>query len=74
MNIPDVERVKFEKLVIGEADRLGIGVDEYLRKVWYHQQAAVLGEYISMVLVEELIGLLPASGRLVESHEGLAVE
>ena len=34
-------------------------VREYVRKVWYHQQAARLGEYVALTLVDLLLAILP---------------
>lgn len=59
--LPLIERLRFEKLVRAEADRYGLGVDEYFRKVWYHREAAVVGEYVAMHLADELSAL---AGRL----------
>lgn len=57
--IPDNERMKFENLLLGQAQRFGLTPEEYLRKVWYHEQASRLGEYMAMVLLEQLLPLAP---------------
>lgn len=59
MRIPDNERLRFESLLIGQAHRFGLSPDEYLRKVWYHEQASRLGEYVAMVLLEQLLTIAP---------------
>ena len=53
--MPDIEKDRFETLVQGEARRFGIGPREYLQKVWCHEEAARLGEYVAMVLMNELL-------------------
>ena len=52
----------------GQAARYGLEPDEYLRKIWYHEQASRIGEYIAMALLDDLLKLasrerteLPAS-------------
>jgi hypothetical protein len=57
--MPDEEKKRFERLIRGQADRFGISAEDYLRKVWYHEQASRLGEYIAMVLLDELLKLAP---------------
>ncbi len=64
VSIPDVERTRFDSLLIGEANRIGLGVDEYLRKVWYHQQAAQLGEYVAMALLAQLLEIAPSNAAM----------
>jgi hypothetical protein len=54
MNIPDSERQRFEKLISAQANIYGLGVEEYLRKIWYHEEAAKLGEYVAGSIVNEL--------------------
>jgi len=61
INIPKKERTKFETMLCGQAQGLGLDSQEYLRKVWYHEQASKLGEYTAMVLVNDLLELLPVS-------------
>jgi hypothetical protein len=53
--LPMKERRLFEATVAGEAEHYGLRPDEYLRKIWYHQEAAKLGEYVASVLTEELV-------------------
>ena len=55
--IPKSERNRFETLLNAQAKRYGLRPDEYLRKVWYHEEAAKLGEYMAMVLLDELLPL-----------------
>lgn len=49
--IPEIERMKAEGLILRAAERCGMGPEIYLRKVWYHEQAATIGEYAAMVLM-----------------------
>lgn len=57
--IPKSEQERFEAILCGQAQNFGLTPEEYLRKVWYHEQATKLGEYIAMTLVEELLPLVP---------------
>ena len=59
MNIPKSEKNRFETLVAAQAKLHGLTVDEYLRKVWYHEEAAKLGEYVAMSLVNDLMSIAP---------------
>jgi hypothetical protein len=58
--LPVSERQRFENLLMGQAQKYGLEPSEYLKKVWYHEQASKLGEYIAMTLLEELLPLVPA--------------
>lgn len=57
--IPISERQRFENLLLGQAERYGLAPEEYLRKVWYHEEASRFGEYVAMTLLEELLPLVP---------------
>lgn len=59
MMIPDSERMRFESLMLAHADRFGMAPEEYLRKVWYHEEATKVGEFVAMSFLDELIPLLP---------------
>lgn len=58
-DIPKSERERFETILCGQAQNFGLTTEEYLRKVWYHEQATKLGEYVAMTLLEELLQLVP---------------
>jgi hypothetical protein len=58
VNIPKSEKVRFETTLNGQAQRFGLAPDEYLRKVWYHEEAAKLGEYVALSLMDELLLLV----------------
>lgn len=58
INMPQAEKDRFEQLVGGEARRFGLDEEEYLRKVWYHDQAAKVGEFLAMHLLDELLALV----------------
>jgi hypothetical protein len=60
VTIPENERGKFESLLLVKAKAFGLSPEDYLRKVWYHEQAAELEEYIAISLLDELLRLLPA--------------
>ncbi len=57
LTLPQAERQGFVSLVEGEAARYGLSVRDYLRKIWYHDSAARLGEYVALSLVDQLIEL-----------------
>ena len=56
--IPDAEKKVFETIITGQANKLGLEPREYLRKIWYHEQAAQIGEYMALTLVDELSSIL----------------
>ena len=60
ITIPKSEQGKFEAILYGEAHRCGLTPEEYLRKVWYHEAASRLGEYVAMTLLDQLLPLVPA--------------
>ena len=64
LTIPKSEQSKFENIICGQAQRFGLTPEEYLRKVWYHEEASKLGEYIAMTLVEQILSLLPVSDKV----------
>jgi hypothetical protein len=55
ITIPNSEQQRFKSLLLGQAKRFGLTPEEYLRKIWYHEEATKLGEYVAMVLLEELL-------------------
>lgn len=59
MVIPETERIKFENLLQGQAGKYGLTPEDYLRKIWYHEEASRIGEYMAMVLLEQLLPLAP---------------
>ncbi|MBA7635901.1 hypothetical protein ES703_43511 [subsurface metagenome] len=59
ITIPKSEQERFEAILYGQAQNFGLTSEEYLRKVWYHEQATKLGEYVAMSLLEELLSLVP---------------
>lgn len=59
MNIPKSELTRFATMVSGQAQRFGLQPEDYLRKVWYHEEAPRLGEYVAMVLLDQLLALMP---------------
>lgn len=59
MTIPLSERQKFESCLYGQSERFGLSPEEYLRKVWYHEEAAKIGEYMAMTFLEQLLPLIP---------------
>lgn len=65
--IPERETERFERMLKGRAEAFGLSPEEYLRKIWYHEQASVLGEYVALSLVDLLITEL---GRKREGQNG----
>lgn len=59
MVIPEHERIKFESLLLGQAERFDLTPKEYLRKIWYHEEAARIGEYMAMMLLDQLLSIAP---------------
>ena len=64
--LPETERVKFEAILYGQATNAGLEPQEYLRKIWYHEQAAKIGEYMALTLVDELLALLEDEATVVD--------
>ena len=63
IHIPHSEAVRFKSVICGQAEHFNMSVEEYLRKIWYHEQASKLGEYVAMSLVNEVLPLVPASDK-----------
>jgi hypothetical protein len=61
INISKAERTRFESILCSQSQRYGLQPEEYLRKVWYHEEAAKLGEYMALSLLDELLPLLPSA-------------
>ena len=59
MQMPVKEIMRCESVVAGQAERFGLSSEDYLRKVWYHEQAARIGEYLAMVLLDQVLSMLP---------------
>ena len=69
--IPKSEQGKFENILCGQAQRFGLTPEEYLRKVWYHEEASKLGEYVAMMLLSQLLDLAPIAMPQEELQEAL---
>ncbi len=52
--IPEGEKERFQRILKGRAESFGLSSEEYLRKIWYHEQASALGEYVALSLVDLL--------------------
>lgn len=61
ITIPKTEQERFDATLCGQALNFGLAPEEYLRKVWYHEQATKLGEFVAMTLLEELLSLIVTS-------------
>jgi len=68
MTIPISERQSFENCLLGQAGRFGLSPEEYLRKVWYHEEAAKIGEYMAMTILEQLLSLAPTNADEVKGE------
>jgi hypothetical protein len=58
MNIPKNEKTRFKNMIRGQAQQFGLNEQEYIQKVWYHENASRFGEYIAMALTDELLQLI----------------
>ncbi len=56
--VPESEKYRFEAIISAAASKYGLSTREYLRKIWYHEEAAKLGEYVALVLTEHLASLV----------------
>lgn len=59
ITLPDHEKARFDAHVRAYARQFDLTPEDYIRKVWYHENAARLGEYVAIVLVNELVQLAP---------------
>lgn len=57
--IPETESDKFKSILLAQARHFGLTPEDYLRKIWYHEEASRFGEYIAMTLLEEVLPLVP---------------
>ena len=71
VTIPASERIRFETVLSGQAQRFGLSSEEYLRKIWYHEEASRFGEYVATVLLSQLLDLVPKAtpGDEVETED-----
>ena len=60
IGMPETERIRFESILRGHAARFGMSEEDYLRKIWYHEEAQKVGEYAAMNFLHELLRLLPS--------------
>jgi hypothetical protein len=58
ITIPQNEQHKFKNIILGNAKLFGFTPEDYIRKVWYHEEAAKLGEYVALSLMNELLLLV----------------
>ncbi|KKN71470.1 hypothetical protein LCGC14_0420490 [marine sediment metagenome] len=59
VTIPEAELIRFKILISGNAKRFQLTPEDYIRKVWYHEEASKLGEYVALAIMDELLSLLP---------------
>ncbi len=57
--IPEAEHDRFVNLILGNARLFGMTPEDYLRKVWYHEEASRIGEYMALVLLDQLLAITP---------------
>lgn len=60
MMLPDGEYERFKSHIKAESARFGLTIDDYVKKVWYHEQAAKIGEYVALCLSDILINACTA--------------
>ena len=71
--IPSAERERFISIVNAVASRYKMSFEDYIRKVWYHQEAAILGEYVALTLANQLMDIVPiVQEDAIEQSDGLA--
>lgn len=70
IHIPNSEAVRFRSVIYGQAEHFNMSVEEYLRKIWYHEQASRLGEYVAMSLLNEVLPLVPSSNKETAEKTG----
>ena len=70
MMVPQAERARFEALLTAQAGRFGLSSEDYLRKIWYHEEAVRLGEYVAGILVDQLIGLVQSLREVPKRSSG----
>ena len=63
IQIPKTEQARFEAILTAQSQRFGLTAEEYLRKIWYHEEASRLGEYMAMRLVDDLLQSIRESQR-----------
>lgn len=49
------ERKRFIAFLKANASAYGLGIEEYVRKVWYHEQAAKIGEFMAATYVNDIM-------------------
>jgi hypothetical protein len=57
--VPQSENERFVEIINGQARRFNLEPKDYLQKIWYHEEAAKLGEYVALSLMDELLPLIP---------------
>ena len=63
MMVSEAEKMRFEMIVAGQAAQFGLTPEEYLQKVWYHGEAAKIGEFMAQTFLQELLILIrPTNG------------
>lgn len=74
LTLPESERENFERLVRHQADKLAMKPTEFVRKVWYHEQAARFGEYVALTLAHELLPHAANATPIEQEPSGQVVE
>lgn len=57
--VSESNAIRCENLLYAEAKKYLLSPKDYLRKIWYHQQAAIIGEYFASVLLDGIIPFAP---------------
>lgn len=59
LHMPESEKDRFKSALNVQAKLFALTPEEYLRKIWYHEQTSKIGEYTALALTEDLVSLAP---------------
>ena len=69
MTISTTEQARFVSLIKGNATLFAMTPEDYLRKVWYHEEASKVGEFVALNLLDHLLSLLPVPANCTQVEE-----
>jgi len=58
INLPDIEVIKFRKIAEARAKEYAMSAEEYLQKIWYHENAAKIGEHLAITFLGEMLKII----------------
>jgi hypothetical protein len=70
ITISATERLNFVNLLKGKANLFAMTPEDYLRKIWYHEEASKVGAFVALNLLDNLLGLLSISEEYITQVEG----